>query len=424
MAIRRLTPILTLAALLPAQEREQPGATEVLRVQTGDRDLLLALASLCDAKPPAEPLPAGGSWLLVLRSDQTMALQATTAPMREGAHTEAALLPPAALALWREEVAALQRTWGPRLDVIAREIGFAQGSGRAAMTAVSDLLPQIAGVRLRLEGDPRRPEAGVTLRVWLTATPESALHGWLQGLQPAPQPPRELPAEDPALVLRCGLAADAVAAAMAPFAPVLAALHARDQAERDAQAADWQQGLRAWDGTLVLALTPAGLRGALGARDPELARKRLVDPVRFERERAQAALRRTDLTFTPGALEHRGVTVLRTLAETDLPTAGLPAALSSWSAVAGDCMVLLGGDAEAAAVRAAIDAALDGALRRPALPDHALLAIDADLERLAAMAGGERGDPAAVAAGPLAGRRARLTLHRVGVTLELRCEVR
>lgn len=434
MATRRLLrrTVLALLALptalptaLPAQDRDEPTPAPMLRLLTRDVALAQALALALGAEPHDFQLPQdAGHCLVVVRHDLTVEQTVAPAPMRPDTRMEVFLKPAVALAALQPRIQELRRTWDPRVDAVLQQFGYPSGFGRQLVGDALALLPMISGIYLREVGNLRAPEAaGAALHVDLVPEAGSPLHEYIKLLSPAPGA-IHLPAtatDGAAGTLLLSLNPENLPAIVAPWSLLGVAMGARGEAELSAARTDLARALAAWDGTLSAALRDGALTAFLGLRDPAAWSAWSTDPMRLARQQESYRRRRIDLEWQPDAMRHRDCAALRTTVESAAPGAGLPTAMASFTCVAGAHAVIVGGTAPVpAAVRAAIDLALDGGLPRRPAADAAMLVLDLDTARLLDMlspGGGIRlGDD-----GP---RRLRLVVHKIGITLKTRLELR
>src|SRR5687767_8304076 len=148
-----------LVALAPAQE-SLADAPVVLELRTADPSFAGAAQELLHA-PPWDPRPAGdaGSIRLRLRHAAATGSRACETsigpPLAAGTFAEMELDPAAALAAFAPELAALRKTWLPRLDVLATANRLRAGTAAAVLEGVVDTLSQLTSVRVRFTADPR-----------------------------------------------------------------------------------------------------------------------------------------------------------------------------------------------------------------------------------------------------------------------------
>ena len=315
----------------------------------------------------------------------------------------------------------MRRLLQPRLDAVCVQFGYPPGFGRRLWSDAEATLAQMTGIRLRIEGDPRAAGArNVRCTLSLVPEPDTALSRWLQALAPGPKGALPLPEGAAAAKLQLSLQPDRAPAVTGPFTRFMVESGAGDAAERQARQDDLRRDLELWDGTLSLQVDQHVLAVFVGTKQPEASAKQLADPARLQREQEAYERRRIELSFKHAALRHRGVDALAIEATTDLPTGELPAAMSSYRAIAGACKVIVGAaKLPAEAMRAAIDRCLDGKQAPAPLPGNALLLVDLDMALIRAML------PGGMAAGGEApDRRIRLALHVTDTTLELTLELR
>jgi len=411
-----------LAALLPAQDQEVPVPAPALKVLTRDLALITWLQDVLVAEHHDYALPPdAGHCVFVVRPDGTVEQPTARGPMRPGTHAEFFLKPAIALQAWEKELAEVRRIVQPRLDVLFVQLGYPQGFGKRLWSDLHGMLKQASGIYLRVEGDPRAADAkGTTFLLDLVPEPDTALYGWLKCLVPGPKGALPLPDGPAAAKLQLCLHPDRLREAIAPFARFMVESGAGSAEERQARQDDFDRDLELWDGTASLAVDQDAVLAFLGSKRPEAAARLMDDPARLQREQDSYDRRRIELSFKHAALRHRGVDALAVEAVTDLPTGELPAAMSSYRAVAGNCKVIAGArKLPAETMRAAIDRCLDGKLAPAPLPGNALLQVDLDTAKVRAML-----PPGMVAGGEAPGRRIRLSLHETGITLELRLELR
>jgi hypothetical protein len=408
------------AAQEPSQE-PQP----VLRVQSRDPQLTRELALLLGAGFPGEP-PAGECHQLVVRPDRSVGLSAAAEPAPHGAQAELFLDVPAALKVFEPDLGRLRRTWEPRVDAALRQAGYPPGFGKTLVQDAFALLPQVAELHVRIEGNLRPPaRGGRTVSIDLVPGAETALVSWVRMLPPAARHALALPAalsRDAAATLQIALDPERLQAVIAPFARFSVDQGCTGPEERDQNQRDLERSLAVWDGAASAVWGGGSLQVFLGARDPAAYAALLADPERLQRQRESCRRRGIEMDVTPGALEHRGAVAIKTAVHSEADTRGLPSSMQSYAAVAGDLALVVGGTApDPETMRAAIDLALDGGLERRPLDHAAVLQLDLDIARILAMLPAEAGGLDLGASAP---RRVRLLVHKIGITLKVRLELR
>jgi hypothetical protein len=189
------------------------------------------------------------------------------------------------------------------------------------------------------------------------------------------------------------------------------------------------RSLAAWDGTFSMDLGADGMHMAMGVRDAKAFAASMTDPDYLAMTKSYLARQKIEGEYTPNALTHRGVAVLKSKVVTDKPNPMMPdGEMTSMAGVAGSTWVALSGppDGLEAAIKLAIDASLDGKLerRKPTVADDkrpALLSLDVDIDALMAQMSSGRAIPPL---GDEAPKTVNITLHKTDTTLEARIALR
>jgi hypothetical protein len=421
MPVRRSSLLALFATLLPAQDRDLPVPAPALKVLTRDLALVERLQDVFLAPRHDYALPQDiGYCLFTVQADGKVEQTTVRALMRPGTWAEFFLKPAIALQALQNEVAEVRRLVQPRLDAVLVQLGYPQGFGKRLWNDVQSVLTQTSGIYLKVEGDPREVGKALTVTLDLVPEPDTALHRWLKVLQPSPKGALPLPDGRAAGKLQLSLHPDRLAALVAPFARFMVESGDGSAEERQARQDDFDRDLELWDGTLSLQVGESGTQLFLGSKQPEASARMIADPARLQREQESFQRRRIELSFKHAALQHRGVNALAVESASDLPTGDLPSAMASYRAVAGACKVLIAAPKlPAETMRSAIDRCLDGKLAPVPLAGGAVLQVDLDTELVQAML------PAQMApAGDAPSRRIRLTMLTIGITLELKLELR
>jgi len=424
------TAVIALLAGARAQQRDAATPAPLLRVSSGDAELLQRLGDALAAPPFAWPVPAGDQhFVLELLADRSVNRRVVPAPMRPDTRLEVLLQPAAAVRTFERELLTWRAGMLPRLELLGRQFGYPKGFVTALADDLQALLPAFGGVGLRVGGDLHDAALGLTVQLELAPAADTPLQRWLQQLQPNPQGVPQ--SDDPGAVaaLQLSLQGERLAAAAAPFLPLFLANGADDPDGLPGSRARAERLLSTLDGTLSVTFGDGMLRSVLGLRDPETFATLLVDQAHLEAQKERLASRRIDADYRPDALVHRDCRVLRATVSSARPTALLADdAMTTFTAVAGNLAVAVGAaQPPEAAIRAAIDAALDRRLPRRELrvddgaPAAAvILCLGVDLERATAAL------PAPLQAALPSARPKTLRLHvyRLGNTLKLRLELR
>lgn len=409
---------LALAAGLVAQTT---AAAPLLVVRSKQPEWLAGLAHRYDTKVP-EPAPLDATEF-VLAADGTATVRAATAlPGTIAATID--VRPAAWMAHDPAVIVSLQKTWGPRLDVFARQFGMRDRMGRELLARALEIVRAVDHVTATVDSTGER---SFDFRVTLHATPDSPVQRWLAALQPHAVPALLPPGPEPALMLQLNLAPESIAAAFEPFVDEVAAIGAADADEQAIAQKDLRAFAKTLDGTFGLCLHRGGLCYLTGLADPAAFAARATDPERLARQKAQLERQRSEAEFTPAAFAHRGIAVMRSRIASDAIARLLPDAdeLVVHSACVGGRWLQVGRtDGDAEPIRQAIDALLDARLSppTPSAPEArpALLVCEVDLARLTGLLAPSGAEPS----GDGAGRRIRLSLSATPQSLQALIELR
>lgn len=418
-----------LLATLPAlaQRTEQPAPPPILRVLSRDLAMLHRLAAQFGAEPKELKLASDEQCgELVVQEDLRTEQRISSVAPRAGNYSEIMLRPGGLVTAFAKEIAAEKAGLAVQLGFVLQQAGFPAGLGAELIDDAILLLPQIGGLYVEIEGDPRHPGKGLGLRLELTPQPGSDLQRYFAMLSPNAAGVPALPG-DSRLDLRLSLNADLLHNLTQPFAAIAAQYGAANRQEQLQQADYLDRLLQAWDGTFASRFDDQHLLTVLGLRDAAAYRAALLAPANLERQLQSARRRRLDLEFTPNALVHRETPLLKTESSTAATNPLLPGGeLTSYSGVANGLAFTVGGASiDAAAAKAVVDDALDGRFARTPLQDldrgrktTALVRLDLSLDRLPGVE-----DLLADAAEDARPTRAHLLIHKVGITLKITLEL-
>jgi hypothetical protein len=298
--------------------------------------------------------------------------------------------------------------------------------GKNVIDNLYALLLSTEQVRLRVAG--MKPNA---LDIAITCTPaaDSAFAAWVKALATNPDGAAVLSTKPASVTFVLSAAPASVAAAMQPIQPMMAEMYAGGDYDRAKVTAMFGRSLAAWDGTFSMDLGADGMHMAMGVRDAKVFAASMLDPEYLAMTKGYLARQKIEGEYTPNALTHRGVIVLKSKVTTDKPNPMMPdGEMTSMAGVAGNTWVALSGPPNGveAAIKLAIDAALDGKLarRKPTVADDqrpALLSLDVDIDALMAQMSSGRGLPPL---GDDAPKAVHVTLHKTDTTLEARIALR
>jgi len=407
-----------LAAGLAAQTE---AAAPLLIVRSKEPRWLEALAHRYDTKVP-EPAPRDATEFVLAADGRATVRAATALPGTIAATID--VRPAAWMAHDPAVIASLHKTWGPRLDVFARQFGMRDRMGRELLARALEVVRAVERVTATVDSTDER---SFDLRITLHAASHSPMQRWLAVLQPQAVPAMLPPGPEPALMLQLSVAPESLAGAFEPFVEQIAAIGGADADEQDAAEEDLRAFARTLDGTFALCLHSGGLYYLTGLRDAVAFTARATDPKRLARQRAQLERQRSEAEFTPAAFSHRGIAVMRSRVASDAIARLLPDAdelVAHGACVAGRWLQLGRIDGDAEPMRQAIDALLDARLSplSPTVPEAppALLVCEVDLARLSGLLAPRGAEPS----GDGAGRRLRLSLSATPQSLQALIELR
>jgi hypothetical protein len=423
--MRITIPLIGALALAAAAAQEPTGTKAPLfRLAAADARPLRALALLLGGSPGAFEVPAGKHGELRVADDLVPRLATVDGEVAGGAWLEAQALPSAWLSRLGDAVADFEHAFAFRFAAIAAQSGIERDRAKALLHELIDVArdAERIDVAVRHGGGA---DTGIVLQ--LAPRPGTSLHRWTQLLVPGK---REVPtvARDGDFVqIGVDVAADRIAGLCDPFVPWVAAL---TSGPGDEAVAEFRRSLASQDGRGSIAAGRMGIRMALGLQNGKTYAEVAFSPGNLERTKAALARQRIDAEYTPGALEYRGVRVMKSVVDGGRPLpmfGGERGEMTGYMAVAGNvALSIAGAGADEAAIKTLVDSALDDKLPRRALAaaDGAarsppLLTVSMDLASLFAALP----ESARPRLGDDQPRSMRLSLHQTGTSLELRIQL-
>ncbi|MGE3171955.1 MAG: hypothetical protein AB7O97_04965 [Planctomycetota bacterium] len=235
---------------------------------------------------------------------------------------------------------------------------------------------QLSKATLRVTGDPKFAEGGLDIEFALEARPDSAMGKVVADLRPSPAGAPVLDGEAP-IAMRVSMDPKGLAALASQLTRTTLAMAYQEGESFDAMVKVTERMFADADGGMVFAIDSAmTMQMILGFQKAETLQDMFTSGEYQDAIRGQRLLdRNMEVTVTPAAFEHRGVTFLKSHVTNDgPPNPVMPdGETTSFTAAAAGFLVMSGNESEA---RGMVDAALDGKIERAALPDESLLTLD------------------------------------------------
>lgn len=313
---------------------------------------------------------------------------------------------------------------GLQADVVMRQVGYPAGYGEQLFGQVLSIIQSVGGVYARIEGDPAAPAEGVTLYLDLAPQAKTELYEWIRTFAPNFRGAPEPPVEDALASVRLSLSKDALRPLLAPFADLVCKRGAKTEAEEERNQRLFETWLEAFDGTWAGSFDGERFVGYQGLDDPDAGAGMLADEQYQAWVREAGTAPGVDVEVRAAALEHRGVVLMETTVHSEVPNPLMPEGKTvSYRGVAnGYEVTVAGASLEEAGVAAELDRVLDAGPKRSEPPDNGIFLLDLDLKRALDLLPPELGD--LLPPRESVPETFRLLVHKIGITLKLRLELR
>lgn len=291
-------------------------------------------------------------------------------------------------------------------DKIEQARGMAQGMGTMALQqsgmktkdavkliqAIFDFPKQIDTFELKIANKPEHPRKdGMDVDMHMTAVAGSGFAEFMAAMQPNGQGAPQLPSGG-MMSMAVSMDGKGIAKMMTPLMGFFTPLMGKTEADIKNVTMVMEKSMALIDGAMAMEFTGEGMNILAGLTDTKAYADLLASPEykSFSKMGSPAG----DLEFTEKAFEHRKINVSKSVLKpkegSELPPNPLfgDGPMESYTAAAGNYMIVTAGGAKDGVIKGMIDQALDQKIKRAPLGNGALMIMDVNVAKLSEKMGG------------------------------------
>lgn len=301
---------------------------------------------------------------------------------------------------------------GPLMEIFADKIeqarGMAQGFGTMALQqagmktkdavrfiqSVFDFPKQIESFEMNIASDPEHAKKdGMDIDMQMTAVAGTGFAEFVAAMRPNGLGAPQVGSGGGMMSMTAGLDGKGLAKAVMPLMSFITPMVAKTEEDSKKFSALTEKMLGLTDGSLGMEMVGDGMHFVLGLTDGKTYQELMTSPE--YKAFAKLGTPAAEVEVTDKAFEHRSVSVTKSVVKpkegSELPPNPLfgDGPVETFSAVAGNYMVMTMGGGKDQAIKGLIDNALDQKVKRTPLAGGALMIIALDMGKLSEKMGGQ-----------------------------------